>query len=78
MGAQVKVRASDVAGALGDFAPPVQNGVTFSGMTGRYIEVCVSFHSDGTNPTPVLCDLTLSSGIGTFSSSRADGKARRL
>jgi len=59
----VAVRASDTEAGLGSESyHVVGNGVPFSGVSGRYIQVEVTFNGSGTGEgfvTPVLCDLTV-------------------
>jgi streptogramin lyase len=57
----VQVRAADAPAALGGRPfVPVQNGVAFAGVNGRYIEIRVDFRRPrGSAATPVLFDLTV-------------------
>ena len=59
----VEVRAADtLAGLASEAYVEVDNGVPFSGVTGRYIQIRVTFSGASAGAeflTPVLCDLTV-------------------
>ena len=65
-GINVAVRAADsysLLSATNNLFVQVTNDVAFTNIIGRYIEIRASFfHKSGTNATPVLYDLTVSTG----------------
>jgi hypothetical protein len=72
----VEFRAGDDPGTLGGLAyQPAQNGVAFSGVFGRYVDVRVSFtRTPGATVTPVLYDLTIEGLTGGGGGGCTSGK----
>ena len=75
-GIKIEVRAADdylKLSATNNLFFQVTNGVPFNNMTGQFMEIRATlFHKLGTNATPVLYDLTVSSGTNAVVANTAN------
>jgi len=69
-----EVRAADAVGDLGSKAfQPASNGVAFTGVAGRYLEVRVVLNANALNESPVVADVTIASALKLLCDADADG-----